>query len=398
MDRDLSIFTQVVLVGHEPPRKGGSPAIPSIVPSVGFIHSSMRDTDQALGDDSAGYIYGRYGGPTQALFEEALATLEGAEAAVSFSSGMAALHAAILALVPPGGVIVAAEQTYGTTRTLLEWLSGSMGIAVHYADFLNPEAAEQAITGYRPTAVICEVLTNPLVRVIPLDAVIEIARRAEAAVLVDNTFATPFLLQPLTLGASLVAHSATKYLNGHGDVLGGVVAGGEQLIRVARGHRKLLGATPGPFESWLALRGLRTLAIRMKQSCLSARQVAAWLESQPGVRRVYYPGLDSDEPAYSTARNLFRRNHFGGMLAFELDTDSRDQTFAFIERLRIIQPVTSLGDVNSLISHPATSSHRNLSPDARAAQGIHEGTLRISVGIEEPNDLIADLARALSVP
>jgi cystathionine beta-lyase/cystathionine gamma-synthase len=168
------------------------------------------------------------------------------------------------------------------------------------------------------------------------------------------------------------------------------------LIQVARSHRKLLGAMPGAFDAWLALRGLRTLAVRMRQACFGARQVAAWLEGQPHVRRVYYPGLASDQEAYAAARSLFRRSFFGAMLAFEIADVDRDAVFAFVERLRLIAPVTSLGDVNTLIAHPATASHRNLTPEQRAALGIHEGTLRLSVGIEEPNDLIADLARAFS--
>lgn len=394
-DKPYSIFTQSAQAGYEPPTPGGTPAAPSIVPSVGFVHPTMQETDQALADARQGYIYARHGAPTQAAYEKAVAEIEGAEDALSFSSGMAALHAAILALVPPGGVIVAAEQLYGATRTLLEWLSSSMRITVHYADFLDLDAAEKAITQNGPTAVICETVTNPLVRIVRVDKIAEFVGRADAAMIVDNTFATPFLLKPVDFGIDLVIHSTTKFLNGHGDVLGGVIAGSADLVQVARSHRKLLGAMPGAFEAWLALRGLRTLAVRMKQACINARQVAAWLEGDERIKQVYYPGLTSDEPAFSDARAMFRRSYFGAMIAFEIDGLDRDGVYAFMERLKVIHPVTSLGDIISLISHPATASHRGLTEEARALQGITAGTLRLSIGIEDPNDLIADIRQAL---
>lgn len=395
-ERPLSIYTLAVQLGIEAAADGATPFIPPIVPSVGFTYPTMEETDRAL--DSAGgdssFVYSRHGAPTQALYEKAIASLEGMEEAVSFSSGMAALHAAVLSTVPPGGVIVAAGQLYGATRTLLEWLASSLHITVYYADFLDLNAVRQLVAETSPTAVICEVLTNPLVRVVEVDRVAEVVRGADARLIVDNTFATPFLLCPAEVGADLVVHSTTKFLNGHGDVLGGVIAGPTDLIRVARSYRKLLGAMPGAFDAWLALRGLRTLAIRMRQSCLGARQVAAWLSGQERVKGVYYPGLSSD-PCHAAARELFRRSNFGSMVAFELDAVDRAGAFAFIEKLHIIRPVTSLGDVNSLISHPATASHRALSPEERAALGITEGTLRLSIGIEDPNDLIADLGQAL---
>ncbi len=398
--RPLSIYTLAVLAGYQPSPAGAAPAVPAIIPAVGFVHPTMREAEQALGAsggslrDPAGFIYARHGAPTQATFEEAVAHLEGAEEAVSFSSGMAALHAALLSTVPPGGTVVAARQLYGVTRTLLDWLS-SMSITVHYADFLDLEAVQQTIAQVAPAAVICEVLTNPLARVVQLDAVVEVSHRVGAKVIVDSTFTTPFLLQPVAMGADLVMHSTTKFLNGHGDVLGGVVVGSSELMKTVRGYRKLLGAMPGAFDAWLALRGLRTLAVRMRQSCLSARQIAGWLVEQELIKEVYYPGLSTD-PCYENAGRLFRRSNYGSIVAFELRNAKRDAAFAFIERLLIIRPVTSLGDVNSLIMHPTTASHRSIPPEERAAQGITEGTLRLSVGIEDPNDLIADLAQALS--
>jgi cystathionine beta-lyase/cystathionine gamma-synthase len=397
-NREPSIFTRSVMAGYSPQGEGAQPAVLPVVPSVGFVYPTMEETDQALGSTGRHgelfHVYARHGGPTQAAFEDAVASLERAEAALSFSSGMAALYAALLAAVPAGGVIVAAEQLYGVTRTLLDWMAATMGITVHYCDFLDVEATRAAIQQARPMAVLCEVLTNPLVQVVPLDAIAEIVRETGAALIVDNTFATPYLLRPLAYEAELVVHSTTKYLNGHGDVLGGVVAGPGDTIESVFAYRKLFGATPSAFDSWLALRGLRTLALRMRQACESAYRIAHWLNGQDRISRVHYPGL-ADDPGYETAARLFEHDAFGAVLAFEVEGLDRAGAFAFVERLRIIRPVTSLGDLYSLISHPATSSHRALTPEARAAQGIGEGTLRLSVGIEDPEDLIADLAEAL---
>jgi cystathionine gamma-synthase/methionine-gamma-lyase len=400
MSKKKSIYTLSVQAGYTPPADRAIPAAPPIVPSVGFIHPNMQEAEQALGliaarpDDPASYVYSRHGGPTQATFEEAIAHLEGAEAAACFSSGMAALYAGVLAVVQPGGVIVAAEQLYGVTRSLLDWLAAHMSVKVHYADFLNLEAARQAITERAPAAVICEVLTNPLARVVEVDIIAQIARRAGASLIVDNTFATPFLLRPLELGADLIVHSATKFLNGHGDVLGGVVAGRSALIDKAYATRKLLGSALGAFDAWLALRGLRTLAVRMHHACENARRVAEWLAGQTAIRHVYYPGLPADA-GYAAASRLFRAGYYGSLIAFEINGLERAGAFAFMESLRVIRPVTSLGDVYSLILHPASSSHRALSPEQREALGIHEGTLRLSVGIEDAGDLIDDLEQAL---
>lgn len=396
----LNIDTLLVHSGLDFPIGRAQPAAPPIVPSVGYVHPTMDETDAALGysggtpADPDRYVYLRHGGPNQAALEEAVAALEGAEGAVSFSSGMAALHAALLALVPPGGAVVAAEQTYGVTRSLLDWMASVMGLSVHYADFLDVEAARGAIREVRPACVVCEVLTNPLARVVAVDAIAEAARAAGARLLVDNTFATPFLLRPLALGADVVVHSSTKFLNGHGDVLGGVVVGPADLMQAVYQHRRLLGAMPSAFDAWLTLRGMRTLALRMRQACANAQRIAEWLSGQRRIARVCYPGLPTDE-SHARARALFRAGYFGSMIAFEVADLDRAGAFAFVERLRLIRPVTSLGDVFSLILHPASSSHRALTPQQREALGIREGTLRLSVGIEDAADLIADLEQAL---
>ncbi len=400
MSEEKSIYTLAVRAGYTPPADRAIPAVHPIVPSVGFVHPTMQEAEQALGlvaarpDDPASYVYSRHGGPNQAAFEQAVASLEGAEAAACLSSGMAALYAAVLAVVQPAGTIVAAEQLYGVTRSLLDWLAANMGMKVHYADFLDRESVCHTIEDRAPDAVLCEVLTNPLARVVEVDAIADSARRAGATLIVDNTFATPFLLRPLGLGAGLVVHSATKFLNGHGDMLGGVVAGRAELVDKVYAVRKLLGAALGAFDAWLALRGLRTLAVRMRQSCENARHIAERLAAHRGIRLVYYPGLPSDA-GHTAASRLFRRGYYGSLMAFEINGLDRAGVFAFMEHLRIIRPVTSLGDVYSLILHPASSSHRALSPEQREALGIHEGTLRLSAGIEDADDLVDDLRQAL---
>ena len=385
----------------DPPPGSAAPAVQPIVPAVGYTHPTLDDTDAALGYEGGtpfepgAYVYTRYGGPTQAALEEAVAQLEGAEAALSYASGMAALHAALLALVPPGGALLAAEQLYGGTRALVDWLHASGYARVTLLDFLDLAAVEQAIADTHPAAILCETLTNPLVQVIEVDRIAQMAQAADVALLVDNTFATPYLLRPLDLGATMVAHSTTKFLNGHGDVLGGVIAGAGAAMDTAYQHRRFMGAMPSAFDAWLTLRGMRTLAVRMRQACEGAAQVAAWLDQHPGIARVHYPGLPAD-PGHEAARRLFGGERFGSMIAFDVAGLDRAAAFAFVERLRVIRPVTSLGDVFSLILHPASASHRALTPEQRAAQGIHEGTLRLSVGIEHPDDLIADLAQALA--
>jgi cystathionine beta-lyase/cystathionine gamma-synthase len=258
-DRLLHLDTLSVHAGLNQAAGKANPSVPSIVPSVGYTHPSMTDTDAALGytggdtpTDPDTFVYARHGGPNQAALEDAVAALEGAAGAVSFASGMAALHAAILTYVPTGGTVIAAEQLYGVTRSLLDWLGAHHNLRVEYADFLDVEASTDRIDTVRPQAVVCEVLTNPLARIIEIDRIRVACERVHAALLVDNTFATPYLLRPLDVGATAVVHSTTKFINGHGDVTGGVVAGPADAMQTAFQLRKLLGAVPSAFDAWRA--------------------------------------------------------------------------------------------------------------------------------------------------
>jgi len=397
MSREIdptNIFTAAVHSGQAPPMRGANPHVAPIVPSVGYTYESMQETDAALGGGPRDFIYARLGGPNQVAFEDAIAALEGAEGALSFSSGMAALHAALLSVAHAGGHMLVAEGLYGATLRLARWLDANMDITIHTVDLTDLEATRLLIDEVEPTALICEVLINPTARVVDLPAIAMMVHAVGGQVVVDNTFATPYLLRPLELGADLVVHSATKFINGHGDVLAGVLAGPPDLCRVAFDHRKLMGAMLGPFDAWLALRGLRTLPLRMRQACDSAAQVAAWLKEQRGVSQVLYPG-DPDSPDHGVAKRLFREGTFGAMFAFELADADQAKAFAFVEALQLCQPVTSLGELDTLVAHPASSSQRTLTPEERAARGVTDGLLRVSVGLEDPADLIADFEQAL---
>ncbi|MBN1119966.1 MAG: aminotransferase class I/II-fold pyridoxal phosphate-dependent enzyme [Anaerolineae bacterium] len=400
-DQSHDFFTLSVHAGSAVRVDDSTPAVPPIVPSVGYIHPGMEETtatfDYPGGTpyDSSKHIYSRYSAPNQALLEEAITALEGAEGAVSFSSGMAAIHAALLALLEPGDVVIAANQLYGLTRSLLNWFAEMIDIDLYFIDFLDTGAVQSALETFTPDLVVCEVLTNPLVRVVDLQAIAQIAHDVGAVVLVDNTFATPYLLKPLEVGADIVVHSTTKFINGHGDVLGGIVLGSQEPMQKVYGFRKMLGAVPGAFDAWLTLRGMRTLALRMQQSCSNAARIAAWLDENPAIERVYYPGL-GDDPCHATATKLFPDGLFGGMIAFEIANVDRQGVFKFVDGLKLISSVTSLGDICSILLHPASSSHRTLTREQCEAQGITEGVLRLSVGIENADDLIADIDQALS--
>jgi len=324
-----------------------------------------------------------------------LAVLEGAEDAVAFASGMAAIHAALLgAGLRNGAAVVSAADVYGATYSLLDKAFTALGVRVRFVDITNLDQVAGAVAGERPAALHCEIVSNPLLKVADVPALAQIAHAAGAVLLVDNTFATPYLFHPLDHGADYVLHSATKYLGGHGDVMAGVVACSAARGRDLRERQKLLGANLGPQEAWLALRGLKTLPLRMRQHCANAQAVAEWLAGNPAIAHVNYPGLP-DHPQHDLAARLFGGRGFGGMVSFDLRGAAQAQVFAFMEALELILPATTLGDVYSLTLYPAHSSHRYVAPEVRAALGIGDGLVRLSVGIEDVGDIIADLAQAL---
>jgi cystathionine beta-lyase/cystathionine gamma-synthase len=339
-----------------------------------------------------GYDYARTKNPTRMAFERCVADLEGGSAGFAFASGLAAI-ATTLECLDQGAHIVAVDDLYGGSRRLFERVRArSAGIEVSYVDLTDADALEQAM---RPDTrlVWIESPTNPLLKLIDLERVAAIARRRGAWAAADNTFASPYVQRPLEHGFDLVVHSTTKYLNGHSDMVGGVAVVGENAALRERLTflQNAVGAIQGPFDSFLALRGLKTLALRMERHCGSALRIAQWLERHPKVRRVLYPGLPS-HPQHALAKRQMRG--FGGMISVELDGGLEDAK-RFLERCRLFALAESLGGVESLIEHPALMTHGSVPSDVRAALGIGDSLVRLSVGIEAADDLIADLEAAL---
>ena len=365
-----------------------------IYASTTFSHPDIETTDRVLGGEEPGYSYARYDNPTVVAFEEALASLEGGEArAFAFASGMAAMHAALVAAeLGPGATVLAAEQLYGSTATLLLQIFGAGGVEVRFVDAYDLGAVEKKVAELGPRAVVVETISNPLLRVADTKSIAGITRPAGTALVVDNTFGTPYLQRPLELGADIVVHSATKYLSGHGDLTAGVVVAGPPYDGALDQIRKLVGGTLGTFEAWLAHRGLKTLPLRLARQCENAREISARLASHPKVAKVHHPAL-GDHPDHEVARRLL--SDTGGLVSFELGTGGREAAFRFLNALELCVRAPSLGDIYTLAIHPATSSHRELSPSRRERLGVRENLIRLSCGIEHPQDVISDLEQAL---
>jgi cystathionine beta-lyase/cystathionine gamma-synthase len=367
-----------------------------IYASTTFAHPDIETTDHVLGGEEPGYSYTRWGNPTVVALEEALASLEAPEGgarAFVFASGMAALHAALTAAeLSSGAVVLAAEQLYGSTATLLMQIFGPAGVEVRFVDAYDLGAVEKRIAEYRPRAVVIETISNPLLRVADTSSIAEITRESGAALVVDNTFGTPYLQRPLEMGADIVVHSATKYLGGHGDLTAGVVAAGPPYDGALDQIRKTVGYVLGPFEAWLAHRGLKTLPLRVARQCENARAISTRLASHREVAKVHHPALEN-HPDREIARRVL--DDTGGLVSFELETDGREAAFEFLNALYLCVRAPSLGDVYTLAIHPATSSHRELSPARRERLGVKENLIRLSVGIEHPEDVISDLEQAL---
>jgi cystathionine beta-lyase/cystathionine gamma-synthase len=394
--KSKSFRTRAVHAGEHLPPDEFIPVVGPIHPTVGFVYEHMEDLEKVLGATKEGYVYPRYGSPTVTAFETAVADLEGGEAAFAFASGMAAIHVGVLAAgVRQGSKVLTAMDVYGATYTIMRRLFTELGVESRLVDVTDLVAVETALEEMHPTLVIAETISNPLLNVADQPALIALAHRYGAAVLIDNTFASPYLFNPRAYGADYVMHSATKFIAGHGDVLAGViVTSSEQRERIYE-LNKLIGSTLGPFEAWLAMRGLKTLPLRMRQQCENALQVARWLESHPGIARINYPGL-ARHPQHDLARTLFQDKGYGAVLSFEIVGADKAAAFRFLDALELCMPATTLGDIYTIALHPASSSHRALSPEERAEVGISEGLVRFSIGIEDAGDIISDLDHALS--
>jgi cystathionine gamma-synthase/methionine-gamma-lyase len=330
-----------------------------------------------------------------AAFEVAIADLEGGEAAQAFASGMGAIHAALLAAgVRAGTTVVTTVDLYGATTILLQRLLTGMGVTVRLVDLTDPGALEAVLAKTHPVALLIETISNPLMKVADIPSLAALAHQYGTRVLVDNTFASPYLFNPLLHHADYVIHSVTKYIGGHGDVMGGVVISSTENRKKLNDLNRLVGGVLGPFEAWLALRGCKTLPLRVREQCANAARVAGWLAEYPRVDHVNYPGL-RNHPQHDLASRLFGGRGFGGMLSFEIAKADRTTVFRFMDSLELCLPAATMGDLYTLVLHPATASHRSLSPEERAKAGINEGLVRISAGIEDVNDIIADLEQAL---
>jgi len=379
---EAGFSTRAIHAGQDPDPATGATITPIYATSV-FTYPEI--------DRPGPYDYGRHGNPTRTALETCLAALEGARHAVAFASGMAAIDAVFRALLRSGDRLLLAEDVYGGTVRLAEEVFRPAGVDVACVDARDTARLEEALApGAR--LVWIESPTNPLVRLVDIAACAEAAHRAGALLGVDSTFATPFLQNPLSLGADLVMHSTTKYLGGHSDLVGGAVAVNDPSLfdRLAALSR-VAGAIPSPFDCWLALRGVKTLALRMREHGRGAMEVAGFLQGHPAVARVHYPGLES-HPQHELARRQMRG--YGGMIAADV-AGGAVAARAVLNGVRLFTLTGSLGGVESILSWPARMSHVALSPEERARRGIGDGLLRLSIGLEDPADLMDDLSQAL---
>ncbi len=367
------------------------PLAPPIVQASVHVFEDLEDYDRVASGDRAGFFYGRNSNENVEMLARAVADLEGAEAGLAVASGMAAIFATVLAAAPQPAPLVVDRDGYGVTLTLLRKELSPLGYEVREVDMGDLKALRQALAG--AALLICETITNPLSKVADLDAICSLAGAAGVTVLVDNTYATPVLCRPLELGAAAVCHSATKYLGGHSDLTAGVVVGEPGLITEARAHSIRTGSSLGPFEAWLALRGLRTLPLRVRRQSRTALTLANGLLSTPGVERVHHPLLRAS-PHRPVAARLLPQGA-GGMLAFDL-AGGREAVQAMVRRFRMVRFAASFGGVKTTVSYPELTSHRGLTASERRALGIFSGTVRVSSGLEDPGDLLEDLRQAIS--
>lgn len=381
MTTDHGFATRAIHAGQDADPTTGATVVP--------IYATSTYTQAAPGDHK-GYEYSRTGNPTRAALETCLAALEGGERGLAFASGLAATSAVLMTL-KPGDEVAAAADLYGGTYRLLERVFKPWGLINRYTDDASPAGFAKIITP-ETKLVWIETPTNPLLQVIDIAAIAELAHRAGALLAVDNTFASPYLQLPLQLGADLVVHSTTKYLGGHSDVVGGAVIGTKDLLQPIAFYQNAAGGVPGPFDSWLVLRGLKTLAVRMQRHCANARELAEWLTKQPQVKHVYFPGL-ANHPGHELAKKQMR--DYGGMISVSVQ-GGKEAALKLLTRTKLFSLAESLGGVESLISHPATMTHASIPAEIRQARGIDDGLVRLSVGIEDVRDLQEDLRQALS--
>ena len=379
----MRFATRAIHVGQEPDPATGATIVP--------IYQTSTYTQEAPGEHR-GYEYSRTANPTRTALEECVASLEGADYGLAFASGLAATIAT-MSLLSPGDHVVAGDDLYGGTYRLFDKvLPRTGGLEFTYADTTDPKAVEEAL---RPETKLLwiETPTNPMLTLSDIATLCEMARERGAVVAVDNTFASPYFQNPLSLGADIVVHSTTKYMGGHSDIVGGAVAtSNETFYEGLKFYQNAAGGVPGPFDSWLVLRGLKTLAVRMRQHEENALAVAVFLQGHPEVETVNYPGLPS-HPQHELAKR--QMSGFSGMVSFTL-RGGAEAAYAAVQRTKVFSFAESLGGVESLFTHPATMTHAAIPREQREARGVTDGLMRLSVGIEDKEDLIADLEGAIS--
>jgi len=372
------ITTKLVHAGERRPLPDAQPVSTPIYASATFTYETMQEIDQVFAGEKQGFIYTRYGNPTTAALEEAVREIEEGAFACAYATGMAAVHAALIACdLKAGSTVLASRDVYGATTGLLNNVLSNFGVKTTQTDFSDVDAVRETARELKPQVLIAETISNPLLKVCDIEAYAEIAHENGSRLIIDNTFATPYLRQPLKLGADIVVHSATKYLGGHADTMGGIVVsrdGSDSLALIS--VLKLVGGVLGVWDAHEILRGLKTLAVRMDRHCENARALAAYLKEDKRIGRVHYPGL-------------------GGLVSIELRDNTKEAAFRFMDGLKLVLRSTSLGDVFTSVLHPATASHRDLLPARREEWGIVDGLVRISVGIEKIDDIIADIEQAL---
>ncbi|MDQ4044260.1 MAG: PLP-dependent aspartate aminotransferase family protein [Chloroflexota bacterium] len=388
-DADWAIESVAVHAGEGTYQTEATSTTTPIFMASAFHFDSSDDLEAVIGNERPGFTYGRYGNPTTRAFESAVARLESAGDAIAFSSGMAAIYAALALVVEAGSTVVASRDIYGASFSILRTHLRKLGVTPVFVDITDLGAVEAAIEQHRPVAILAETISNPLLRVAEIPALVRMARSVGAKVLVDNTFATPLLVNPVMLGAHMAIHSSTKYIAGHGDIVGGVIAASGETVADLREQTKMLGAIPSPMDAWLSLRGLKTMPLRYTRQCESAVEVARRLSEDPRIARVIYPD------AGVNPGGQFRSNLRGAIVSFEIAGAGQSEVFRLMDALEMVIPATTLGDVYSLMLYPAMASHRALTPEERTEVGISDSLVRLSVGVESPVDIFGDISRAL---
>ena len=384
------IETLAIRAGHQRTEEGEHSE--AIFATSSFVFKSAAQAAARFSGNEPGNVYSRFTNPTVRTFQQRLAAMEGGQCCVATASGMAAITAVLMSLLSHGDHIVAAEGMFGTTTNLLKNYIRKLGIAVDFVHLVDLEAWRRAI---KPNTrlLLLETPTNPLNEVVDIRQVADIAHAAHALLVVDNCFCTPVLQQPLALGADIVVHSATKYLDGQGRCVGGAVIGDAETVgEKVFGFLRSGGLSMSPFNAWVFLKGLEVLQLRMRQHCENAQHLAQWLQQQPNVDKVHYLGL-GDHPQHALAKR--QQSGFGGIVSFEM-SGGREAAWRVIDSTQILSITANLGDVKSTITHPATTTHNRLSAEERAAWGISEGLIRVSVGLEHIADIQRDLAAGLS--